>query len=151
MENATKNKPARNRETLVEAGEFSAGIETQNAGPQPPGMVPGVPQKLARPLVAIVAAIPIEVPNAVPIPAMVVVKAAPVAFPVALKELAPVIARSDPTGPAVGWTGPISVMPAVTAACWIPIAVHPKVLWPRRPRTGMNHPRGRRRPNSYAN
>jgi hypothetical protein len=113
-------------------------------GPQPPGM-------LLWPLVAIVAPIPIEIARAVPIPAMVVVKAAPVTFPVALKELATLVARSNPTGSAVGWAAPISVMPAVSAAYRIPIAVYPKVIRPRRAWTGMNHPRGRRRPDSYAN
>jgi len=103
-------------------------------------------------LATIAVAIPIApVAVAVPIPAVVVLEPASVTLPVAVKETLPIVTRRNPACTAVGRPRPVSFMPPVTVAYWIPVTIHPKKIRSRCRRPHSNHPRRRRRTNPYSN
>jgi len=104
--------------------------------------------------VAIPVSIPIMVaafaPIAVPVtvPTMIVVEPAAIAFPVAVKESISVMARPYPARVSIGRASPVSLMPNIAAAHWVPVAVHPIVIRSRRSWAYPNLARRRWRPNS---
>jgi hypothetical protein len=74
-----------------------------------------------------------------------------ISVPVTAVELATFIARSNPRGARVRRPGPIPVMPVVAAADWIPVAVHPIIIWPwcHRPDAHHARPRWRSDPHTH--
>ena len=59
------------------------------------------------------------------IPSVIVFHAAVIAFPITREKLCAIVVRADPVSTFIRRTGPVSVMPAITAADGIPISVHP--------------------------
>jgi len=93
--------------------------------------------------VAIAVAVPIMLPPIavpVPIPAVIMFETAAVAFPVAVKKTLPIVTGCDPARTPVGRTRPVSVMPPITAACRIPITIHPKKNPARAPTAALEPP-----------
>lgn len=85
-------------------------------------------------LVAISIAVVIAVPPAVtipvpfPIPPMVVIEPAAAAFPVTVVETSALVTGAYPAGAFVRSASPIAVVPNVTMANGVPIAVHPNEI-----------------------
>src|SRR6185369_3324824 len=79
---------------------------------------------------------------------MIVAVSATIAIPIAFVEHSAFIAWPDPTRAAVGRTRPISVVPSVSPAIGIPVAVYPDVSKPGTAWLNPDDPWRRRSPNS---
>ena len=69
--------------------------------------------------------VPVVVPA--PVPAMIVVELAVIAIPVALIVALSIMARFHPMCAGIRRTGPVSVMPPIAVAHWVPVTTHPKI------------------------
>lgn len=110
-----------------------------SAGSSYAGLSPGLVYKAERPdndgshdhnchpLVAVVVAIEVTVMVAAPVPAMVVRDLAALAFPVTLKEAPVIMMRRYPACAGVRWTRPVSVVPLIVPAHWVPVARYPRI------------------------
>lgn len=65
------------------------------------------------------------------VPVMVVCHAAAIAIPVAFEELLSIVMRFHPPGAFVRGAGPVSVVPRIVAAHWIPVAPDPNIACAR--------------------
>jgi len=90
------------------------------------------------------------IPLAVAIPPVIVLEPAALAIPIPPVELPSLITRPDPGRAGVWWPAPIPVMPFVAVSDGVPIAIHPKVIWPWGAWPGVNDARWRRWPDSHA-
>jgi hypothetical protein len=74
---------------------------------------------------------PIVVPVVVPVavPTMVVAELAVIAFPIAFEVALSVMMRLHPTRAGVRRTGPVSVVPLIVVAHWIPVAPYPGITF----------------------
>jgi len=84
----------------------------------------------------------------VSVPAMVVFPPPPITLPVALKVPLSIMARPDPACAWIGCAGPVSVVPLVMVADWIPVAFHPDKFRTWSWRRSHKHPWGRGWPDS---
>ena len=89
-------------------------------------------------VVTITITIPIS-PFAVVIPAMVVFDPAARPFPIAVVEESALVTWSDPNGPFVRFTRPVSAVPFVVLAIGIPVAIDPNIARPWRYRPDCDH------------
>jgi hypothetical protein len=89
----------------------------------------------------------------IPVPAVIVLEATAIAFPVPGEVLAAFVSGTDPPGSRIRRARPISFVPAVMVAHWIPIAVHPGKTRPGGGRPNRYYTRRWRRTNanSYGN
>ena len=96
-------------------------------------------------VVIVIVPVAIVISVAIAVPIVMVFKSATVALPVAFVELAAIVARANPAGPFVRRTSPVSLMPAIASARWVPVSIHPEKIraWPGWPFT--NDPGSRRR------
>jgi len=78
-------------------------------------------------------AIAVVIAVVIAIPVVVVIETAVVAIPISGVVAAAFMARADPARAAVGRSGPIAVVPAISMAVGIPVAVDPEKL-----RAGLN-------------
>ena len=65
------------------------------------------------------------------IPMMVVFETSVRTIPVASVEVAAFMARTDPVRASVRRTSPVAFVPNVAAVHGIPVAIHPRIFWPR--------------------
>ncbi len=88
------------------------------------------------------------IPVSVPVPAVVMLNPPAISFPEALEELIALITRPHPAGSGIGRASPITFMPSVMLADWIPITLYPHKFgaWAWRP--GVDHTRRRGRADS---
>ena len=73
-------------------------------------------------------AIVVPVPVTVAVPSVVMIEIAAIAIPAAFIVLISLITRFHPACAAVGRPSPVSLMPFVLVAYWIPVAVYPEVV-----------------------
>ena len=87
----------------------------------------------------------VTVPVAIP---MVIVRHPPApAFPVTFVEALTIVVGHHPRGTRIRWAGPVTVMPLVMMADWIPIAFQPDKAWAGSEGPDRYDTRGRGRPN----
>ena len=82
--------------------------------------------------------------TAIAIRVMVVSHFPVIAIPEALIIHPAFIARSTPLRTFVRWASPITLMPAIAVALWIPISVHPGITRTRGVRANPDHAGARR-------
>jgi len=82
---------------------------------------------------------------------VIVLESSTIAIPVPIIEALAVVARRYPPCTSIGRSGPVSVVPTVTASHYIPVAVYPKEIRPRSYRPNPNHARRRWRADSDSN
>jgi len=103
------------------------------------------------PIVMVVVVMTVAVAAAaIPVPAMVVLESTPVAFPITRVVLAAVIPRTNPARAGIRRPRPIALVPPVTTAHWIPVAIHPHESRTRSNRPYSHYARGRRRADADA-
>jgi hypothetical protein len=84
-------------------------------------------------IVVVAAAVPVV---SFSVPAVIVLHMAAIPVPISCVELLAVVAGCDPVGALIGRPSPISFVPLVVVADWIPIAVHESI--PRARTLGHN-------------
>jgi len=94
--------------------------------------------------------ITIVIAATVSVPVMIMIASATIAFPIPLVEASSIVSRPDPVRASIRRASPVSVVPLVVAAYWIPVALYPDVLRSRTSRLYANYTRGRRRTNPNA-
>jgi hypothetical protein len=67
--------------------------------------------------------IPIIIAVTVSVPVMIMIAPATVAFPIPLIKSFSIVSRPDPARANIGRTSPVSVVPLVVVAYWIPVAL----------------------------
>jgi hypothetical protein len=87
--------------------------------------------------------ITIVIAATVPVPVMIMIAPAVIAFPIPLIEAFSIVSRPHPMGASIRRASPVSIVPLVVVAYWIPVALYPDVLRSRAPGLYANDTRRR--------
>ena len=102
-------------------------------------------------LVVVVVAIEVPIVVVVLVPAMVVGDVAAVSIPVTVKVALSIVMRLHPVCAGVCRAGPVSLVPLVVAAHWIPVASNPGIAFARAARLNSDNAGRRRRADPHSN